>query len=305
MFDTVVTVDWSASSRPTIGADSIWICVLDVESRQTQLHNPPTRHQAAARLCSALVDRPGSVLIAVDVALGYPQGFARLLGCTTNAPWRFTWDLVSTMLVDRPDNDNNRFDVAAALNATISPGPGPFWGTTSAASVRPSLQRTKPPGFPHCCPSGESLGEWRRTEQALRARRRHPASVWQLAGAGSVGSQTLTAIPVLSAIRDHPALRRRTVVWPFETDLVSDPRHGLPDSIVIAEAWPSAIDVDLARHPVRDAAQVLCLAEHLVELDRDDRLGGWFGPDLVDADRLAVVAEEGWVLGTEVSPLLA
>lgn len=302
MFDTIVTVDWSAHSRPTVGANSIWTCVLDVADHQLQLDNLPTRHAAAQHLQSVLIARPGSILIAIDVALGYPRGFTASLGGTAGAPWRTVWDLITSMLDDRPDNTNNRFEVAAALNAAISPGPGPFWGTGSAASAAalgPSLSPTKPPGFPHRCDSGRLLEEWRATEVALRARRLRPASVWQLSGVGSVGSQTLTALPVLSSVRDHPDLTGRTVVWPFETGLGPDPTGGRSDRVVIAEAWPSAVEIDLGRHPVRDAAQVVCLAEHLAELDRSDRLGRWFAPALPVGEAIAVVDEEGWVLGAQ------
>lgn len=301
MFDTIIAVDWSANARPTIGSNSIWVCVHDPAEPRTRLDNLPTRHDAAMHLLSALAERSGSILLAIDVALGYPRGFAAQLGCTSVTPWRFTWDLIASSIDDRPDNSNNRFEVAATINEMISLGPGPFWGLGSAKSVASTLgaalSRTKEPGFPHRCASGEVLDEWRTAELELRARRLRPASVWQLAGAGSVGSQTLTALPVLASLRDHPALRTRTVVWPFETGITPDPTHGRTGTIVIAEAWPSAIEIDVGRHPVRDAAQVICLAEQLADLDRRGQLGEWFAPTLDHRDVTAIIDEEGFVLG--------
>ena len=124
--------------------------------------------------------------------------------------------------------------------------------------VTANLSRTKAPGFPHA-----GLTEFRANELAVRATGRYPFSVWQLTGAGSVGSQAMTGIPVVWALRSHPELAARSVVWPFETGLTTDPTGGRADTIVHAEIWPSAIPVDRARHPVKDAAQVIGLCEHL------------------------------------------
>ncbi|MGE0000259.1 MAG: hypothetical protein AB7U39_25360, partial [Ilumatobacteraceae bacterium] len=50
-------------------------------------------------------------------------------------------------------------------------------------------------------------------------------------------------------------------------------------------------------HPVRDAAQVIGLCRHLRELDSRGELGALFAPDLDAASALAVLDEEGWILG--------
>src|SRR5437764_403281 len=58
---------------------------------------------------------------------------------------------------------------------------------------------------------------------------------WKLAYTGSVGSQSLTGIPVVRALRDDPRWAQRARIWPFETGLA------VPDTaqIVFAEVWPS------------------------------------------------------------------
>jgi len=191
--------------------------------------------------------------------------------------------------------------VASELNRAVGDGPGPFWGVPPRSATE-HLTPTKAPGFPHLHAHG-ALVEHRRAELALRDAGRRPFSVWQLLGAGSVGSQTLTAIPVLHHLRHHDALAARSLVWPFETGFVHDPTLGRGDAIVHAEIWPSSIDPDLTVHPVRDAAQVVGLARHLVDLDADDRLGSCFAPS-VAGDPTDVLAEEGWILGAAAAAWL-
>ncbi|MGB8861060.1 MAG: hypothetical protein WCC60_17510, partial [Ilumatobacteraceae bacterium] len=136
-------------------------------------------------------------------------------------------------------------------------------------------------------------------EQRLRTHGLHPFSPWQLLGAGSVGSQTLTGIPVAHHIRHHSELSPRTRVWPFETGLTADPTRGsgsAADAIVIAEIWPSAIAFDHVDHVVKDARQVIALAHHLAGLDATGSLGPAFGLALDPATARRVIDEEGWVL---------
>ncbi len=294
LFDRYVIVDWSANATPKLGRDSVWIQVADRSGAVAPPVNLATRAAARQFLTEVLTASTGErVLVGFDMPYGYPGGFARAIGLTDDPPWRATWDHLATEVVDDATNANNRFAVASACNAAIGDGPGPFWATTSVRHVTPWLARTKAPGFPH-----GALAEHRCAELALRARGLRPASVWQLAGAGSVGSQTLVGIPVVHALRWHPSLAERSVVWPFETGLVPDPTGGRADAIVHAEIWPTwAGPPDPARHPVRDAAQVAGLADHLRTLDDAGELAPLFAPSLDASAAHAVVAEEGWVLG--------
>jgi precorrin-8X/cobalt-precorrin-8 methylmutase len=279
LFDRYVVVDWSASSTPTTGKDSIWSCVFDPATGRHDLENHPTRRRARAHLIDVLRGDRGRVLIGFDFPYGFPRGFAEAAQLDGPTRWQAAWQHL-------------RFEVAAALNATISDGPGPFWGTSADRHVTPHLSRTKAPGFPHA-----QLAEFRANEMATRATGRYPFSVWQLTGAGSVGSQAMTGIPVLSAVRSHPDLAERSMVWPFETGLTADPTGGRDDAIVHAEIWPSGIAVDRARHPVKDAAQVIGLCEHLARQDRAGELAAEFTPDLDPATRRHVLEEEGWIVG--------
>jgi len=275
VFDRVVIVDWSASSVPKAGADSIWICALDVATGGHRLENPRTR-ASAATLLLALASRPGRTLMGFDFPFGYPTGFAARLDLR-GVPWEATWALLDELLHDDDRNGNDRWAVAAQLNERL--GSPHFWGTPSAHAGR-WLTTTRPV---------EELGRWRTAEQRLRDGGRYPFSVWQLLGAGSVGSQALTGIPVVRRLRHHPLLRDRAAVWPFETWS----GMGNDADIVFAEVWPSSIPFDHVAHPVKDARQVVALAHHLAA-----RLsvGELRPPLLTDDERRAVMDEEGWVL---------
>lgn len=290
-YDTYIAVDWSARATRATGADSIWIAVLDTTGVPA-LVNPPTRSAAEAHLRAVLDERRDRrVLLGIDVALGYPAGTASALGLPASAaPWRATWRRIAELIVDDERNANNRFAVAAALNLAMGSVAGPFWGSPPGRRFD-GLAPTKPQEF--------ALDEFRTTERALRAGGRRPMSVWQLAGAGSVGGQSLTAIPVLDRLLDdHGAVE----VWPFTTGL-SVPAVA-PGGVVLAELWPTAFDPPVPIGEPRDAAQVRHVTERLAVADRDGTLAGWWTPPEADPDVVHVVAEEGWVLGPIGRPLL-
>lgn len=265
-FDVVITIDWSAASAPKLGRDSIWFGLWPDHA----VTNVATRHEAA-RLLSSIVDgaEGRSVLVACDFSFGYPAGTAAALQLdSAMPPWLATWTLLAEMIDDRADNTNNRFEVAAALNERM--GVRRFWGAP-AARASDWLTSTKPP---------LDL-EFRAVELAYRERGLRPASCWQLLGAGSVGSQSLTGIPILLGLRRR--LPRRVTVWPFE------PIRGVADEVVVAEVWPSELPrsvIDGIEHPVADARQVIALSALLGHGVEFREPGG------------ETTSEEGWVLST-------
>lgn len=280
LFDRYVVADWSASNSPTTGKDSIWIALLDDGADgEPGLSNPATRREAE-RLLVDMIDPSLRTLIAVDAPLGYPRGSAKALGMSVQPPWRAWWDELARRLTDDEANRNNRFDVAAMLNRRVH-GDGPFWGRHHARPIE-GLDPTKPATFP--------VLELRHAEASLRSRGLHPASCWQLLGAGSVGSQTLTLLPILH----RPLLGGSVEVWPLTTGLTA-PRVPA-GTAVLAETWPTGFDIDLPAHWIRDAAQVHGVALALRESDRVGGLAEWFTPSLPAATRAVIEAEEGWVL---------
>ena len=277
LFDRYVVVDWSAASTPTTGNNSIWIADL-VDGAESTLHNPPTRHQAAQHLTDVLSGGRERVLVGVDASLGYPAGTAALFGLD-GTPWRALWASIADLSTDDERNRNNRFEVAADLNHRGGADEGPLWGCPHERFA-PALRRTKPPTFP--------VGEFRLVEARLRTAGHYPKSCWQLLGAGSVGSQTMTLLPILHSVLD------RVSVWPFTTGL-STPVE--PARVVIAEVWPSMFVRAAPIGMVLDAAQVAGTAAALRDADRAGVLPDWFSPHCTPIERARVESEEGWILG--------
>lgn len=315
MFDLIVVIDWSASSLPKRGRDSIWAATLDVATGELHLENHPTRRAAGTALRTMLLGAAGRrVLVGVDVPYGYPVGFAACLPGSGEG-WRSVWDLLVAEVRDDEHNRNNRFELAARLNELVHDGHrigdgvdgdgdedgdddvvgGPFWGCPTTQRSR-WLDPRKRHRFPVAGAAGP-IDEFRLAERRCIETGRRPLSVWQTAYAGSVGSQALLAIPVVAGLVDDPELADRSEVWPFTTGLTEDPTGGRDGAIVHAEIWPSSFDVDRALHEVKDAAQVTTVCHRLAEADAAGRLGGWFAPDVDATDVERVVAEEGWILG--------
>jgi len=290
LFDRYVVVDWSARNTPATGTDSIWIADLTAD-RTVQLSNPATRHLAHSELVD-LIDRSADLrlMIGVDASLGYPAGSAAQLGLA-GTPWRATWRLIAELSTDDAHNRNNRFEVASELNRRAGQDRGPFWGCPPTQAGA-HLATTKPSPGP--------LAEFRRAERSLRFGGLRPASCWQLLGAGSVGSQTLTLLPILEQLRARDP--GRIGVWPFTTGLVAPQIE--PGGVVIAEVWPTMFTTGTPRSAaqplVRDAEQVTTTAFALSAADTGGSLADWFRPELHEPS--GIVDEEGWILGVSGSP---
>lgn len=272
-FDRVLVLDWSAGSSPSPrkpSADAIWIGRAGTISGETY-HR--TRHDAEAMLRAEMTAARAAgqrLLIGADFPFGYPTGFARALTGRDGA--LAVWDWLSAHVADAPDNANNRFALAAAINARLGQR-GPFWGRPAgldlAALPDKGLGRVHP--FPE-----------RRMVEAL-----HPRAqpVWKLYTTGSVGSQALLGIPVMARLRAAGA-----AAWPF------DPPDGA--AVVLAEVWPSVLAAEVSDAlaeagpgAIKDRMQVRLLAQAL------NGLGDL--ADLLTPDAPAdVLAEEGWILGT-------
>jgi precorrin-8X/cobalt-precorrin-8 methylmutase len=270
---------------PRTGRDSIWICWHAKDGEM--LENPPTRHAAKKLLenwLDAALDRRARVLLGFDFPFGYPAGFAARLGLC-GPPWRAVWDEIADLLRDDERNANNRFEVADALNQRVSGGPFPFWGC--------------PPGSPKAYLG--SKHHRRHAQDGLAERRlvdMHIPSAqpcWKLLGAGSVGGQALTGIPIVRTLRDNPRWIDRARIWPFETGLRA-PEEG---AVVIAEVYPSLWAISAADGEPKDAAQVRSVARFFADSDRAGSLGALFAgdPSLTPEQRRRVETEEAWTLG--------
>jgi len=293
LFDLYVMVDWSAAATPKLGADSIWIAALRRQRKSVRpvlLENLATRRDAAAVLRALFIGslaRGERVLAGFDFPFGYPTGLADRLGLS-GAPWRAIWDEIARLLVDTPDNRNNRFVVAAELNRRLTGEAYPFW-SCPAGAAGPFLQSKH-----HRRHSANGFPEHRLVDRRMRG----PQPGWKLAGTGSAGGQALTGIPVLRALRDDPALRERVRVWPFETELAA-PAGGGHACVVMTEIYPSLVPAPRRAGEVKDSAQVRHLAAHFAALDARGEMASLLAgdPTLSRPDRQRVEQEEGWVLG--------
>ena len=295
LFDTHIVVDWSARGKPGPAKptkDGIWWAVARVDDASVSL--PPeyarTRDDALRRLTCLIADElkmNRRVLVGFDFPFGYPKGVAEHL--TGNASALALWDWLAERIKDEPDNANNRFEVAEKINEAYDSGLGPCWG-------RP---RTWP--FP-TIPEKESA----RTVQEPHPRERRVAdqrakgakTVWQLAYAGSVGSQVLLGLPALKRLIEDPSIAGRTAVWPLQTGLQ------MPNAqAVIAEIYPSLLRKEVEKRrrndEIQDCAQVRINAEAFARLDVAGKLAPLFrgAPRLTPDQRYLIETEEAWILG--------
>ncbi|MBT5495654.1 MAG: cobalamin biosynthesis protein CbiG [Alphaproteobacteria bacterium] len=290
VFDSYLMVDWSAANTPKRGADSIW---LGLTARRRNgyvlsvLENPSTRAAATERiiqLASNALNRGRRMLIGFDFPFGFPAGTAQRLGYRGLA-WRNLWQTLEDEISDHDDNRNNRFDVAESLNVRLTDEAFPFWGLPREETRSHLLRRGR---RPH---GSTDLPERRHCDRLVPSTQ----PVWKLAGAGSVGGQTLTGIPRVWQIRKAPQLAFNCHIWPFETGLRFDPRP----SVILAEVYPSLVAPRFLKGRPKDAGQVAAIGRRYAELDTEDMLESLFeGDPALTADiRQGVEAEEAWILG--------
>lgn len=282
-FDRVIVVDWSAANLPTSAtnrANAVWIGCHDAEGGAEWHHR--TRAAAEAQLATLIDtarDRGLRLLIGFDFAMGYPAGFAvRLTGV---ARAEAVWAWLHRAITDGPDNRNNRFEVAARINARFTAGPGPFWSHPTG-QYHPGLPYRRT-GIDY---AALGLAETRAAETAARGAK----SPWMLFNPGSVGSQSLLGLPMIHRLSQLPGV----AVWPFDA----------PDGpVVLAEVYPSLVAGPVAilanaEGLPADQAQVRLLASSLYRLSQAERLAPLF-------DAPPDAREEGWILGAGHADLLA
>ena len=268
--DTVLMVDWSGGNDrgTTPKADAIWYCV----ARGSEVMPPVycrNRQTAEAEIIAILDAEHAAgrrVLAGFDFAFGYPEGFGRHL--TGSEDPFAVWDWFADRVEDAP-KANNRFDLAGEINA-IFPGIGPFWGNGLPNRDITHLPRKGTARHAH------GMTERRAAEE--RATRAFP--VWQLSGAGAVGSQVIMGLPTLARLRHR--FGDDLAVWPFQP---------LDRQIALVEIWPSLIDRvvkdTIPEGKIRDAHQVEVLAQTVARLP----------PETLGRMLDAPATPEGWIFG--------
>jgi hypothetical protein len=289
-FDAYWMIDWSSSNTPKKGEDSLWAALLQWENGVARLttKNHLTRAALTAEIAATLAGELAGqrVLVGFDFALGLPAGTASALGLATEAgAWRAVWDRLAADVQDDDSNKNNRFAVAAAWNAAITGGFGPFFGCPPRlpASITKTLSTTQKGVFeyPVAAKAGGNLARTRRVDDLAGS-----ATPWFVyGGANSVGGQTLVGIPRVAQLRKMVS---DSAVWPFEADAEKA-------RVVFAEIYPSLFYTRVrGRGPARihDREQVAETAVALAGLDANGELTALFAAPTAEAR-----VEEGWILG--------
>lgn len=293
LFNAYVIAQWSAASKPTTGADSVWIGVLkrDVRFRLAfEAHNLPTRAQGEALIATILEDRVKRrerTLVGFEFPLGFPRGLAAGLKLAGDEPWRAVWDQLAKMVKDKPDNTNNRFGVGSEINRRLTGGPFPFWGCPprdTLTTLQPKRGREHGPG---------DVPEFR----YLDTERKSVNPVWKLYYNGAVGGLAILGIAMARRLRARfPSMR----AWPFETGWKALAEADLAGiDVVAAEVADAGVKVQPQPGELKDPARLRALAEHLAKLDEAGKLGALFASTRRVSPEIthAVEREEGWALG--------
>ena len=298
LFNAYVMVDWSSAAAPKTGKDSVWIGVIkrDIRFRPSfEAFNPPTRAAAEAQLKEIIADlrrRNDKALIGFDFSLGLPRGSAAALKLKSH-DWSALWAFLAANVVDKADNTNNRFAVAAKMNRLMTDEARPFWGSPPKDAQR-WLSTTKPAEHGPDLPPVLRLTE----EAAQGLGKAAPKPVWQMMGAGSVGGQVMVGVPAVKRFLDF--MGDKAVVWPFQTGWKAlSPADLDGREVVVAEIYPALIPAKADPGEVPDRAQVRALCEHFAKLDEQGRLGQAFAAPagIAEETAAAVEGEEGWILG--------
>lgn len=287
LFDRVIMVDWSAANEPgpkDSSPDNCWLAWGDVFARPAPEYFR-SRAETVSRVLDLPLHRKGNALVCFDFPYAYPHGCE--LGGGRNVA-----EYLSRLIVDRPDNHNNRFEVAARLNAELNDGKaGPFWGCPRN-KARPALTPTSR----DLCVDQGKFPNYRIVEQRLRSQKKPIQSVWKLTYPASVGSQALLGLPAIHRLLKDPALALHSSVWPFETDWDARLR-----GIIHAEIWPSVRDSTNQPFEIKDARQVAAMRDRALDADAAGALRRFFArPECLsdEAERICRKTE-GWILGVE------
>ena len=293
-FQNYLMVDWSASNVPRRGKDSIWISHFRRNERseiEQSICNPSTRIAAieqVAELIQRAVALKERILVGFDFPFGYPMdAIAKIAG---GPGYRGLWNKLSKMLTDNETNSSNRFEVAGQLNEEVFSGAPMFWGHPPARQYT-GLTPTKPKH------RGRDALEFRVTEREAKGAK----SVWQLSGAGCVGSQALMGIKQLSDLINRDGIGENTSVWPMDKGFNLD-RTKL---CTLVEIYPSLpmFHGRYADIEPKDKQQVMSVCQVFLDLDSEGLLERKFGEPqgLLPAESLKAIGGEGWILGLEIA----
>jgi hypothetical protein len=172
---TCIAIDWSGAVSDVTQRRHI-VAATVRDGRVLEVTAGRTRAEVAqwleaTTIATASVDAPA--LVGLDFSFSVPEWFARSRGCESiDAVWAYVAEHGEQWLADCPP---------------------PFWGRRATRCTLATDAR------------------YRACEQRLRAHRRQPKSVFQIAGAGAVGTGSLRGMPWLARLR-----ARGFAIWPFD-----------------------------------------------------------------------------------------
>ena len=177
-----------------------------------RLENPPTRH-AAKTAARRLAGGGGGARRAGSARLRLPVRLSRRL----RRPARpFRAALARRLGRDRRASPRLRGQRATTASRSPPSSTGGFRAAAFRSGVaRRASTRRSSAGSTTAATTATGLAERRLVDLHIPSAQ----PCWKLLGAGSVGGQALTGIPVVRALRDDPRWRDEARVWPFETGL--------------------------------------------------------------------------------------
>jgi len=186
----VLAVDWSGAAEPSAQRRAIFVAEA-VDGELVALTAGRTRDETVDHLLDAL-ERDPAGLVGLDFAFGFPAWWACAQGAAGGPD---VWELA-----------------ARQGEQWLAAGAPPFWGRRGRR--RPAVDAGR--------------GPWRRTELELRALGLRPTSVFQIGGAGAVGTGSVRGMPALRRVR-HAGV----AVWPFDPW----PARGRPAAAEVYPRW--------------------------------------------------------------------
>ena len=301
-FERFIFADWSSSSKSSnTGENSIWIGSCTRENIEVSVTNPPTRTEALSYLKEKIAENSrGKTLLGFDFGFGYPEKAYNI--DMIGKDWKSLWQSFHGAFYKgdyKESKENFRFHLAKKWNDDHGLC---FWGepNTKKGKKPIGLEKDKVREIM------KRMGEFRITDK--RASWSGVKSLWQLYGAGSVGSQSLMGIPYAWEIRDYLIKNGvPTKVWPFETNFGEDLKNF---DVLICEVHFAAIArvganianrIETSPDEVKDKAQVEEMCRFFAEEDEDENfLQKFLKVDcscVSEDDRIKAQTKEGWILG--------
>lgn len=201
-----IAVDWSGAERPSAQKKGIWLAEV-VGGELRRLECGRTRDEIVDILVKEI--RKRDVVIGLDFAFSFPQ-------------WYLQWRKLSSA--------RELWELAVIEgDEWLSGRTWPFWG-------RPGLYQRRPKELMRSC-------QFRQTEEEVSSRKMgQPKSVFQVFGAGAVGTGTVRGLPALARLQDAGA-----AIWPFDS----------PKEVTVVEIFPRSLTGEVVKNDAGARADYL------------------------------------------------